>query len=45
MQLCDWAYLNLLDSMSQACLGKTDEATLFMLDRQEDHLPPLGPYR
>lgn len=30
MQLCDWAYLNLLDSMSQACLGKTDEATLFM---------------
>lgn len=29
MQLCDWAYLNMLDAMAEACLGKTNEATMF----------------
>lgn len=28
LQLCDWAYLNMLDAMAEACLGKTNEATL-----------------
>lgn len=28
MQLCDWAYLNMLDTMAEACLGKTNEATM-----------------
>lgn len=28
MQLCDWAYLNMLDAMAEACLGKTNEATM-----------------
>lgn len=30
MHLCDWAYLNLLDTMSKACLGRTNEATMLM---------------
>ena len=30
MNLCDWAYLNLLDTMSKACLGRTNEATMLM---------------
>lgn len=30
MNLCDWAYLNLLDTMSRACLGRTNEATVLM---------------
>lgn len=29
-QFSDWAYLHLLDSASQACLGKSNEATLLM---------------
>lgn len=29
-QFSDWAYLHLLDSASQACLGKGNEATLLM---------------
>ena len=29
-QLSDWAYLQMLDKMSQACLGKTNEAVLLM---------------
>lgn len=28
MKLCDWAYLNMLDAMAEACLGKTNEATM-----------------
>lgn len=28
LQLCDWAYINMLKAMSEACLGKTNEATL-----------------
>lgn len=27
-KLCDWAYLNMLKTMSETCLGKTNEATL-----------------
>lgn len=30
MNLCDWAYLNLLDIMATACLGNTNEATVLM---------------
>lgn len=30
MGLCDWAYLNMLDKMTEACLGKTNEATMLM---------------
>lgn len=29
LQLCDWAYLNMLDAMAEACLDKGNEATLF----------------
>lgn len=28
LQLCDWAYLNMLSAMAEVCLGKTNEATL-----------------
>ena len=30
MNLCDWAYLKLLDKLSKASLGNTNEATLMM---------------
>lgn len=30
LQLCDWAYLNMLQAMAEACLGKTDAATFLM---------------
>lgn len=30
LKLCDWAYLNVLDVMTRACLGDTNEATLLM---------------
>lgn len=30
MRLCDWAYLNMLEAMAEACLGKTNEATMLM---------------
>lgn len=30
MNLCDWAYLNMLDVMAKACLGNTNEATMLM---------------
>ena len=29
-QLCDWAYLKMLDSLSRACFDSPDEATLLM---------------
>ena len=28
LQLCDWAYINMLKTMSETCLGKTNEAAL-----------------
>lgn len=28
LQLCDWAYINMLKTMSEACLGETNEAAL-----------------
>lgn len=28
MRLCDWAYLSLLNTMAQACMGRTNEATM-----------------
>lgn len=28
LQLCDWAYINMLKTMSEACLGQTNEAAL-----------------
>ena len=31
MNLCDWAYLKLLDKLSKASLGDTNEATLMMM--------------
>ena len=30
MNLCDWAYLDVLDVMAKACLGNTNEATMLM---------------
>lgn len=30
MNLCDWAYLNMLSAMAEACLGNTNEATMLM---------------
>lgn len=30
LNLCDWAYLNMLDAMAEACMGKGNEATLLM---------------
>lgn len=30
MNLCDWAYLNMLDAMAKACLGNGNEATMLM---------------
>ena len=29
-QLCDWAYLQMLNSMSEACVGRGNDATLLM---------------
>lgn len=30
LRLCDWAYLNMLNAMAEACMGKTNEATMLM---------------
>lgn len=30
LRLCDWAYLNFLDTMAKACLGDGNEATMLM---------------
>ena len=30
MQLCDWAYLNMIAACAEACLGKSNEARLLM---------------